>query len=118
MKFTIKRNVGEVIDYTDPKNCAIARGLKSKGYVRVMVNPTSWVGQTAKGQVNFGLIPDSENQKAHDICLDDNVFNVLIILPRAMKATPKNIESVKGELDKIYSYGLLVYTLEMFGITN
>jgi hypothetical protein len=59
MKFTIKRNEDEVIDYTSPSNCAIARGLKSKGYVRVMVSPTSWVGQTEKGVINFGLIPNS-----------------------------------------------------------
>ena len=117
MKFIIKRNEGEVIDYTDPNNCAIARGLKSKGYVKVTVSPTSWVGRNAKGVVNFGIIPDSENQKAQDICLESDVYRVEINLPKPMKAVPKNIELVKDEID-IHSYNCLLYVLETFGITN
>jgi hypothetical protein len=118
MKFTINRKEGEVIDYTDPKNCAIAHGLKSKGYVRVCVSPTSWVGQTTNGVINFGLIPYSENQKAQDICLvERNVSRVEINLPKPIRATNKNIEGIKSEMD-IYSYNFLLFILGTFGITK
>jgi hypothetical protein len=118
MKFTVKRNEDERISYTSFRNCAIARGLKSKGYVDVMVSPNYWVGRTPKGIVNFGLIPVSENQKAINICIKDReVYRVDITLPRPMRAVPKNIELVKDEID-IHSYNCLLYVLETFGITN
>jgi hypothetical protein len=118
MKFTVKRNEDERIDYTNPSNCAIARGLKSKGYVDVTVNPRTWVGRTPKGVVNFGIIPGSENQKALNICMKDRkVYRIDITLPRPMRAVPKNIELVKDEID-IHSYNCLLYVLETFGITK
>jgi len=118
MKFTVKRNEDERITYIDSKNCAIARGLKSKGYVDVRVNPSSWVGRTPKGIVNFGLIPHSENQKAINICMmHKRVYRVEINLPRPMRAVPKNIELVKDKID-INSYMGLLYALEIFDITK
>jgi len=81
MKLIVKKEKGEVIDYADSRNCAIARGLKKRGYTNISVTPTRWVAKTAKGVVMFGEIPECEDDKAMYFCRSEDT-KVTFELPK------------------------------------